>query len=66
VCRQLGFSKASNYTRASRFGNVSIYFSYEKVNCTGKEETLAYCSNNLNLTNFNCGAGDGAGVVCQK
>ena len=63
VCKQLGFSKAVEYTVNSKFGNVSAEFSFDQVDCSGTEETLEDCKHE---NTDDCGPDEGAGVVCQE
>ena len=63
VCKQLGFSKAVEYTVNSKFGNVSAEFSFDQVDCSGTEETLEDCKHE---NTDDCGPDEGAGVVCTK
>ena len=63
VCKQLGYSKALNYTFKSYFGEVNSDFALDNVNCDGNEEgDIGYCRK---IFNDNCGSTEGFGVVCQ-
>jgi hypothetical protein len=61
ACRQLGFSGALTMTKESRFGPVPPDFAMDQVNCEGSEERLIDCRHS---PIEDCGAGEGAGVVC--
>ena len=61
VCRQLGFRGLKNITVKSRFGRVSDTFGMDDVECSGGESRLTQCQYQ---TKDNCGAGEGAGVIC--
>merc|ERR1711962_330735 len=60
VCRMLGYF-GGNHTRQSAYGNVPTTFIMDNVACTGNEENLMECEHS---TTHNCGAGEGAGVIC--
>ena len=61
VCRELGFRGLKNITVKSRFGQVSDTFGMDDVVCSGGESRLTQCQYQ---TSDNCGAGEGAGVIC--
>ena len=63
VCKQLGFSKAAEFTVSSKFGNVSADFSFDQVECSGQEITLEDCKHD---NTEDCGPDEGAGVVCLQ
>ena len=44
-----------------RFGRVPTDFRMDDVDCSGNETSILDCPH---ITNDNCGAGEGAGVVC--
>ena len=49
-------------TSRSRFGAVPADFALDDVQCEGSEESLFDC---LHSPDSNCGANEGAGVICQ-
>ena len=62
VCRTLGFSNGGAVaTSNSRFGAVSDIFIMDDVHCTGTESHIGLCIHN---PIDNCGASEGAGVIC--
>ena len=61
VCKQLGFSKAAEFTIESQFGAVSENFSFFQIVCNGQEHTLEDCKHEKT---DDCGPNEGAGVVC--
>jgi hypothetical protein len=62
VCRQLGFHGAARATKESRYGTVSSNFAMDNVGCSGAEAKLLDCPHNKQ---DDCGAAEGAGVVCD-
>merc|ERR1719237_293074 len=62
VCRMLGFSTGYP-TVKSKFGRVNSTFRMDDVKCTGNEDSLLDCQHN---TEDNCGASEGAGVICDR
>ena len=62
VCRQLGYAGLVKVTVKSFFGNVSSEFAMDDVNCTGSEAKITDCPHS---SKDNCGATEGAGVICQ-
>ena len=48
-------------TKHSRFGRVPAKFGMDDVKCAGTEASLLDCRHK---TKDNCGAGEGAGVIC--
>ena len=62
ICKQLGYPRAIRFTRESEFGQVSPDFAMDNVDCRGAESSILDCTY---LTEDNCGAGEGAGVVCD-
>ena len=63
VCRELGFHEVERITKESQFGKVSVNFIMDNVECIGTEERLFNCTYN---SDDDCGATEGAGVVCDK
>ena len=62
VCRTLGFSdKNATATTRSKFGKVSAVFIMDDVNCDGTESHVSLCPHDAT---DNCGASEGAGVIC--
>ena len=62
VCRTLGFSTdGAAATWNSQFGDVSTTFIMDDVHCTGTESHIGLCNHN---PIDNCGASEGAGVIC--
>ena len=61
VCRQLGYFGQVEFRKNSPFGSVPVTFAMDDVACSGDESCLADCSHD---TAFNCGGGEGAGVIC--
>ena len=62
ACRTLGFStEGSVATSNSQFGAVSDIFIMDDVHCTGTESHIGLCIHN---PIDNCGASEGAGVIC--
>ena len=62
ICRMLGY----NYglpTIQSRFGAVPATFAMDDVACIGNEASLLDCPHN---SQDNCGANEGAGVICEN
>ena len=64
VCRMLGFTNESNHiaTTRSKFGRVSTDFIMDDVSCNGTEFHISLCTHSVN---HNCGASEGAGVMCD-
>ena len=62
ACKSLGFKKAVNFTTDSAFGSVADNFIMDNVNCAGTEASLLICDYSKKE---NCGAIEGAGVVCD-
>jgi len=62
VCRQLGFPGLERVTSQSHFGRVSPTFAMDNVRCNGSERRLEDCHHE---TDDDCGAEEGAGVVCS-
>ena len=60
VCKMLGFGFGIPTTR-SKFGRVSTDFIISDVRCGGTESHISLCSYHAPQ---NCGASDGAGVMC--
>ena len=60
--RMLGFVHGTP-TLESQFGQVNSTFRMDQVECTGNESTLLDCPHN---TEDDCGAGQGAGVICYS
>ena len=58
--RQLGFT-GGIATKESKFGNVPSKFAMDAVKCEGSERHLLDCPHS---TTDDCGAGEGAGVIC--
>ena len=64
VCKQLGFSEGATSVKCCSFyGAVPVTFSYDEVGCVGTETTLDACPH---LNTHDCGANEGAGVVCNS
>ena len=61
VCRQLGFSRASEATINSHFGSVPDEFAFDDVFCSGNEAALTECAY---VSDDNCNSIEGAGVIC--
>ena len=62
VCRTLGFSnEGAVVTKYSQFGAVSDIFIMDDVHCIGTEGHIGLCNHN---PIDNCGASEGAGVIC--
>ena len=62
VCRMLGLNTSFAIpTTNSQHGNWRDNFIMDEVKCVGTEETLEDCPH---LTTDDCGASEGAGVVC--
>ena len=61
VCRHLGYLGAVRFTRESEFGRVDAVFAMDDVHCQGNETRIEDCS--FSPTD-DCGADEGAGVVC--
>ena len=64
VCKMLGFANDSISipTTRSKFGRVSTDFIISDVRCGGPESHISLCSYHAP---HNCGASDGAGVMCD-
>ena len=62
ACKQLGFIGAVSMTKESRFGSVVVDFVMDQVECDGTEERLSDCSHSKVA---DCGAGEGAGAICD-
>ena len=62
ACRQLGFNGLVRVTTNSHFGSVPSDFAMDEVSCNGTEAKLQDC---LHKTRDDCGANEGAGVICQ-
>ena len=62
VCRELGYHEVERITKESQFGKVSVNFIMDNVECTGTEGKLLNCTYN---PDDDCGATEGAGVVCD-
>jgi len=62
VCRQLGYLHGQP-TSNSQFGSVNTDFAMDDVQCNGDEELLIVCPFS---TTHNCGASEGAGVICSN
>ena len=56
----LGYT-GGKFTTNSHFGDVPDEFSLDDVKCSGREKSIMDCPH---VTNDNCGAKEGAGVVC--
>ncbi|XP_022097581.1 deleted in malignant brain tumors 1 protein-like isoform X2 [Acanthaster planci] len=63
VCRQLGFSSATEAVPGARFGEGIGQILLDDVACTGDESRLEDCPNR-GWGVENCGHGEDAGVVC--
>ena len=61
MCKQLGFSDASEATIESFFGQVEASFSYDNVACNGYEKELDDC---YHEDDHNCNGEEAAGVKC--
>ena len=61
MCKQLGFSDASQATIESFFGQVEASFSYDNVACSGNEKELDDCDHE---NYHNCNQEEAAGVIC--
>jgi len=61
VCRQLGYSGASDIYFGSHFGQTPDIFSYDDLYCTGSEFSLDECPHS---NEDNCNGFEAAGVVC--
>ena len=63
VCRMLGLNTSyARATKNSQHGNWRDNFIMDEVKCVGTEETLEDCPH---LTTEDCGASEGAGVICH-
>ena len=62
VCRELGFHGFLRITKEGAYGKVPIQFAMDNVECVGTETKLSNCSYN---PEDDCGASEGAGVVCD-
>lgn len=62
ACRQLGFSKASNWIKD--YGVIKSPYWLDDVKCLGNETSLAKCAHS-NWGVNNCGIFEAAGVECQ-
>ena len=62
VCRQLGYSGATDVYTGSYFGVTPDDFSYDDVYCSGSETSLDDCPHN---NEENCNGYEAAGVVCD-
>ncbi len=63
VCKQLGFSGASDFSLAAGFGEGSGATLLDDVQCTGDEERLEDCpSRGWGVEN--CNHNEDAGVIC--
>ena len=64
VCKMLGFANDSISlpTTRSKFGRVSTDFIMDDVSCNGTEFHISLCTHSVN---HNCGASEGAGVMCD-
>ena len=64
ICRMLGFDPTNSVaTVRSAFGEVSSVFSLDDVRCEGTEANILLCTR---AESENCGASEGAGVVCES
>ena len=63
VCKQLGYASVVSATQYSKFGRVPADFRMDDVQCTGEESNLLNCTH---TKNHNCGASEGAGVICSS
>ena len=65
VCRQLGYDRGEVLGEdegSARFGDIDpATFSLDNVKCAGGEDCLSDCPH---LTEDNCNAGEGAGLIC--
>ena len=62
VCRLLGYNETfAKATIKSAFGQVEDNFIFDDVSCRGNEKYLEDCPHK---TTDDCGAGEGAGVIC--
>ena len=59
--RMLGYSEGRP-TSNSLFGRVNDTFAMDDVQCLGDETTILDCPHR---TNDDCGAGEGAGAICE-
>ena len=65
VCRQLGYSRATDALHNAYFGEGSGPVHIALVRCRGNESELVFCPN-LPLSRFQyCSHGDDAGVRCS-
>ena len=61
VCRQLGYFSRVEVKTNSHYGSVPADLVMDNVDCTGSEHYLRDCPH---TTSHNCGAHEGAGVIC--
>ncbi|XP_072181432.1 scavenger receptor cysteine-rich domain-containing protein DMBT1-like [Diadema setosum] len=65
VCRQLGYSSASNYFRLAHFGEGSGPIWLDSIRCAGTEHSLLNCWRAY-WGCHNCGHYEDAGVRCEE
>ncbi|XP_030836658.1 scavenger receptor cysteine-rich domain-containing group B protein-like [Strongylocentrotus purpuratus] len=65
VCRQLGFSGASEPMRGGVFGMGNSRIHLDDVTCEGTEKVLSNCSH-APWNDHNCLHGEDAGVICHS
>eukprot|EP00057_Strongylocentrotus_purpuratus_P024855 XP_011679329.1 PREDICTED: lysyl oxidase homolog 2-like [Strongylocentrotus purpuratus] len=65
VCRQLGFSGASEPMRGGVFGMGNSRIHLDDVTCEGAEKELSNCSH-APWNDHNCLHGEDAGVICHS
>jgi hypothetical protein len=59
----LGYQQALSVTNSSFFGSIDTdVFAFDNVNCKGYEVALEDCPH---IDDDDCGATEGAGVVCK-
>ena len=63
VCRQLGYSGATNAYQGSQYGSGTGTIWFYKVDCTGSESSIFHCSYVSHVNQ--CSHGEDAGVSCS-
>ena len=63
ICRQLGYSSASQALTGAHFGQGSGLILLDEVSCSGSESDISDCGHNGWFIH-NCNHGGDAGVTC--